>query len=193
MVSDQLLSYDDLEDLLATHECDTQGAELQGMLCGLFSGGMPNNDQDWIIPVMQQINGGKKLSGSAMNPLSVYCRQIGEKLESDIFALDLALPDDRASLSERLTSIGKWCEGFLLGYGLTTNNKKQFSDDLQEALSDLAEISQIDPDADEGDEMEKAYYTVIEHVKVAAQIIYVETRSSNSKVAQSTGSSNSIH
>ncbi len=176
MTSEQLLTHDELDDILATNNLDIQASELQGMICGLFSAGMPNDGKSWKIPVIDRINEGQLLAAKDMEQLDRYVRAMGGTLETSLFELELALPDDVASIAERIASASKWCEGFLLGYGLQVQDQRLNSDDLQEALKDLSEISQVDLDVDESEEMEQALTTVLEHVRVTAQVVYIETR-----------------
>ncbi len=176
MNSEQLLTFDDLEDLLAEQECDTRGSELQGLICGLYAGGMPNDGKSWKSPVMQQLNEGQLFPSSAMQQLDHYVQALGEQLEQDIFAMEMAIPGDTAPILERLEAICEWSQGFLLGYGLQLGGQTIDSEDLNEALEDLTEISKVDLEVEETEEMEQALYTVIEHVRVTSQVIFLETR-----------------
>lgn len=176
MIGEQLLTYDDLEDILAEQECVTQASEFQGMICGLFAGGLGNDGKSWKAPVMKHLNEGKLFPASEMAKLDAYIGYLGEQLEKDIFELDLSMPPETASIEERLNSICQWSQGFLLGYGMQLGNQKLNSEDLDEALEDLMEISQVDLAVEETEEMEQALYTVIEHVRVTSQVIFLETR-----------------
>jgi hypothetical protein len=51
------------------------------------------------------------------------------------------------------------------------------SEELNEALEDLTEIAKVDLEVEENEEMEQALYTVVEHVRVTSQVIFLETRS----------------
>ncbi len=176
MTSEQLLTFDDLEDLLAEQECETLASEFQGMICGLFAAGMPNDGKSWKSLVMGHLNEGKLYPGKVMNLLDDYISLMGESLENDIFSLEMAMPPETASIEERLQSICQWAQGFLLGYGMRVGKKQVDSEDLTEALEDLMEISQVDLEVEETDEMEQALQTVIEHVRVTSQVVFLETR-----------------
>jgi len=111
-----------------------------------------------------------------MQQIDDYVRAIGEVLENDIFSLELIIPEDNAPLEERLTNICRWAQGFLLGYGLQIQSQVIKSDDLNEALNDLMEISQVELEVEESEEMEQALHTVVEHVRVTSQVVFLETR-----------------
>ena len=194
MIGEQLLTFDDLEDILAEHECATQASEFQGMICGLFAGGLGNDGKSWKSPVMQHLNEGKLFPAPVMSQLDDYIQFLGEQLEKDIFELDLSMPPETASIEERLNSICQWSQGFLLGYGMQLGNQKLNSEELDEALEDLMEISQVDLAVEETEEMEQALYTVIEHVRVTSQVIYLETRGQlQAALQQMQSSKQSIH
>ena len=129
-----------------------------------------------------------------MSKLDDYIQFLGEQLEKDIFELDLSMPPETASIEERLNSICQWSQGFLLGYGMQLGNQKLNSEELDEALEDLMEISQVDLAVEETEEMEQALYTVIEHVRVTSQVIYLETRGQlQAALQQMQSSKQSIH
>ncbi|WMS86218.1 UPF0149 family protein [Pleionea litopenaei] len=194
MTTANVLNFDDLEDILAEQECETQASELQGMICGLFAGGMANNGKSWKVPVMQHLNEGKLFPQEAMTALDHYVQHLGEQLEASIFELNMLLPPESASIEERLHNTSEWAQGFLLGYGMQVGEQKLASDDLNEAIEDLMEIAKVDLEVEENEQMEQALYTVIEHVKVTAQVVYLETRSMvNDAVEQMQQTKPSIH
>jgi hypothetical protein len=177
MNSEHLLTFDDLEDLLAEQDCDTRGSELQGLICGLYAGGMANDGKSWKSPVMQHLNDGRLFPSQAMEQLESYVAGLGEQLEQDVFAMEMAIPDDTAPIVERLEAICQWSQGFLHGYGLQLGGQRIDSEELNEALEDLTEIAKVDLEVEENEEMEQALYTVVEHVRVTSQVIFLETRS----------------
>ncbi|WP_144392688.1 UPF0149 family protein [Pleionea sediminis] len=177
MTSEQLLTFDDLEDILAEQECETRASEFQGMIIGLYSGGMPNDQKSWKSLVMGHLNEGKLYPSGIMDDLNNYVKNLGDILENDIFELELAMPPESASIEERLEGACEWAQGFLLGYGMIVGKRDVDSQDLSEALEDLMEISQVDLEVEETEEMEQALHTVLEHVRVTSQVVFLETRS----------------
>ncbi|NVJ49086.1 MAG: UPF0149 family protein [Gammaproteobacteria bacterium] len=188
------LNFDDLEDILAAEECETQASEFQGIICGLFAGGMKNDGKAWKAPVINHINDGELLAPEVMTTLAQYIEQQGRHLAESVFQLDLVLPPASAAIDERLLNICQWVQGFLLGYGMQVGKQELASDDLNEAITDLLEIANVDLDVEANEQMEQALYTVEEHVKVAAQVVYLETRSAiNSALEQMAQTKPSIH
>ncbi|MCO7226226.1 UPF0149 family protein [Pleionea sp. CnH1-48] len=181
MASDSILTFDDLEEVLTSNDSETTASELQGMVCGLFSGGMPAQSDDWKALVIQQVNEHEPLVDGSMERLNALVQDVVAMLFQDIFNLDLLLPTDDCPLIDRLEALSQWCQGFLLGYGLQIGDKQPDSEDLQEAVKDLSEIAMVDLDIEEDEEMEQAFFTVYEHVRVAAQVIFVETNTPQQK------------
>ncbi|MEE4244385.1 MAG: UPF0149 family protein [Kangiellaceae bacterium] len=176
MLSEQILTYDEVETILAENDCDTQASEFEGMICGLFAGGMNNDQKSWKSPAMAHLNEGKLFPSHDMDTSDGYVTAIGKQLENDIFELVLSLPDDQATIAERLTGACQWSEGFLLGYGMAVGDQTFDSEDLNEAVADLLEVSQVELEVEDSEEMEQALDIVIEHIRVTSQVIYLETR-----------------
>lgn len=170
------ITFDDLDDLLAEQECETAASELQGIICGMFAGGLKNDQKSWKQPLIAHLNQGKLFPQSMMQVLDDYVSFLGEQLEQDIFSLDILLPPEQTSIEERLEKISEWTQGFLFGYGVQMQKQQLTSPDLAEALEDLMEIAKVDLEVEESEEMEQALATVVEHVRVSSQVVYLETR-----------------
>ena len=55
----------------------------------------------------------------------------------DSFSFQLMLPDDDDSIVERGHALGKWVQGFNLGFGLQQNKSATLSEDVKEVLTDF--------------------------------------------------------
>jgi uncharacterized protein YgfB (UPF0149 family) len=90
----------------------------------------------------------------------------------------LLLPDDEFDLDQRIASLGQWCQGFLTGFAMAgkqqVDGAKTYSEELTEAISDIAAIAQVSADEGDDEEGEQDYFAVCEYVRVAAMTIYVE-------------------
>ncbi len=173
----QSLDFYQLDDLLAENDSEIGASELEGLVYGLLAGGLPNDSKSWKAPVLNHVNDGVVLKTNAMTAIDGLVQRLGGQLEQHILADDIMMPDDQEPLAARLTSLTKWCQGFLLGYGLAIGEQRLAAEDLDEALNDLIEIAQADLEVDNSEESKAALETVIEHVRISAQVIYLETRS----------------
>jgi hypothetical protein len=90
--------------------------------------------------------------------------------------LNLLLPADEDDLGLRVAALAQWSEGFLVGFGTGSANThdKDLSPGVQEALSDLAAISQVATPDDDGDAEEDMFEQVAEHCRMSALMIYTE-------------------
>jgi uncharacterized protein YgfB (UPF0149 family) len=92
--------------------------------------------------------------------------------------LELLLPDDEFDLDQRIASLGQWCQGFLTGFAMAgkqqVDGEKTYSEELTEAISDIAAIAQVSADEGDDEEGEQDYFAVSEYVRIAAMTIFVE-------------------
>lgn len=156
-------------------------AEVQGFLCGLVGAGQPMVSPAWRGALTTLLNNSEDLPEAAQPLLETLYQQTCEAYLEMGFGLALYLPDEDTSLPERLEALGLWCQGFLAGFSVapkpalsSVEGGEALSDDVNEALKDLSEISQIDVNVEPSEEMESAYMEVVEHVRLSAQLVYAE-------------------
>lgn len=96
--------------------------------------------------------------------------------DGDGLDLSLLLPDDDEELGLRVAALGQWCEGFLVGFGTGSAGAADASlpPALQEAIADLAAVSQVDVPDQEGVEEEALFAAVTEHCRMAALMVFTE-------------------
>jgi uncharacterized protein YgfB (UPF0149 family) len=86
------------------------------------------------------------------------------------------LPPEQEELGLRVAALGQWSEGFLVGFGTASAGLKDsdLSPGLQEALSDLSAISQVETPDQAGDEEEAMFEQVADHTRMAAIMVFTE-------------------
>ncbi|MDD5755372.1 MAG: UPF0149 family protein, partial [Methylococcales bacterium] len=93
-------------------------------------------------------------------------------LINDEFEFDLFLPDDdEASLIERIEALRQWCKGFLFGVGFA-NTATKFSQQTQEILKDVAEMTKLhiddtDIELDDDTAAENDFMELTEYLRAA--------------------------
>src|SRR5262249_48962004 len=91
----------------------------------------------------------------------------------DLSAPDLSfaplLPDDDASLTDRVEALGDWAAGFVRGFDQSGGD---LDDDAADALDDIQRIAEVSSEADD-DEFD--FFEVAEHLKVAVLLIHDAT------------------
>ena len=79
----------------------------------------------------------------------------------------------------RLGSLAHWCSNFVSGFADGVSGQINISEDGKEALSDLSFIGQVSDSADEKEENEREYSDVLEHVRLAVQVIFSDINTIN--------------
>lgn len=168
--------YEPLADALRQAGVDTGPSEVHGVICGLLSTGVSAEDAELegLLASHTELVGNwppeaKQLFGELRD------------LARDGFlggGMDLAvlLPHDDTALPERVEALGRWTEGFLVGFGTGTAGMKDsdLSPALQEALSDLSAISNVEVPEEDAEEEEALFQQVAEHSRMAALMVFTE-------------------
>lgn len=172
--SESVLDYEDIESILADADCEASAAEVQGFFCGMISAGAKANENTWQDFFVDIVNDGHPMTEESANLLTALYRWTAEEIVQHETLAPVLLPDDGYPVVDQLEAIIEWSQGFLLGFGLQTDNQKVNNQEVSEALADLAEICRLEQEADESEESQEALVTLIEHMKVAVQIIHWE-------------------
>ncbi|PCJ49345.1 MAG: hypothetical protein COA74_05650 [Gammaproteobacteria bacterium] len=166
-------NYDELQQLLDDNHLLITVAELQGLLMGFYAAGLDLNDLSWKANLLKQLSTTEPVPDVIDTELTRINGELREMISTELFGLELLLPPDESSAVARAEAMGYWCQGFLLGYLQLTENKEESDEDVDDALSDLEEISNLDLDTvGSTEEDEKSLFELAEHIKVSAQIIH---------------------
>ena len=167
------ITFETIADALLSIAINDNPAELHGMLCGRLSGGQQMSDADCLAAIAELYDQEVSKFAPISRELLELHKLAADKLTDTGF--ELLLPDDEFELAQRLDSLGLWCQGFLVGLGLSgLSRDAQFSADAADALKDLAQIAQIDPAELESEESEANFFEVSEYVRMAALLIQSE-------------------
>ena|SRR5699024_7262806 len=164
-----------LVEQLQQHEVLHSPSELHGVMCGLLSTGHGQKEEELLAVLAAHVDAGRWQPEAAALWLKVRDVAVdaftGEGLE-----FYLLLPDDAEELGVRVAALGQWCEGFLVGFGTGTagTTESQLAPALQEAIRDIAAISQVDLPDDNSAEEEDLFAQVVEHTRMAALMVFTE-------------------
>lgn len=152
---------------------DLSGAELAGMLHGLVGHGFVPEAGRWPQQMSDFLANGEALGQQAEDELEQIIAFTQKDYQPESFSIELLIPDDDSPIDHRAQALGEWCQGYLTGYGLI-KQEKELDDAAQEALRDMSEIAKIDFSIEDenSEELESAFVTISEHVKMSAQIIF---------------------
>ncbi|MDO6565184.1 UPF0149 family protein [Amphritea sp. 1_MG-2023] len=167
--------YEICDVLIAEDSMTSSAAELHGLLCGYLSAGARFNHEAWLKLAMELTDISDFRHESSKLAFTDLYDGVVAQLEQSDFGFQLMLPDDDLSMAERAEALGCWCQGYLSGFGLQGGHTNEsLSGELKEALSDMAQIAQIElePDADEDNEAD--LMELQEYVRISSMMIFGE-------------------
>jgi len=167
-------------------------AECHGVLCGMIcseDGSSANKFLDYLASLQLTVEPGTGLYDIMLEAVT----STHDQLDDDDLGFRLWLPDDDQSLDQRTDALAQWCTGFLAGLGMQ-GNLPDLSPEASEALEDVQQIARAalsepvgaeesavttseTPDAaDPNEEDEKAFFEIVEYVRVVALLLREELR-----------------
>lgn len=151
-------------------------SELHGVICGLLSTGIESDAPELLGMLASHVDLTSDWPTRVANILVELRDQAVLAFDGDGLDLDILLPDDDEELALRVAALAQWCEGFLTGFGTGSAGVKdeQLAPALQEAIADLAAVSQVDTPDDDGEEEEALLAQVAEHCRMAALMVFTE-------------------
>jgi uncharacterized protein YgfB (UPF0149 family) len=171
-----------LDDLQST----VPAAESHGCLCGALCVAGEYSLERWLDEIVSDdaaadagddpAEGAGHGLSDGVGPLKLLFEDTVRVLRGDEMEFQLLLPDDEVGLAERATALSQWCQGFLFGFGLGGVVKTdEMPPNVDEVLSDIAQIGRASVDVNEADEtQEDAYMEVTEYLRVGVQLIHDE-------------------
>lgn len=170
-----LPEFDAMVRLLSSAGIAHSPSELHGVICGLLATGQGRERSSLLTTLAAHAE--QPAMSEPLSAALMTCRDgalagfSGAGLE-----LALLLPADEEELGLRVAALAQWCEGFLVGFGTGAAgiSDSALSPGIQEALSDLAAISQVETPEEEGDEQEHLFEEVAEHCRMSALMIYTD-------------------
>lgn len=172
----QPLSYEQLSELLQPLGILINPSELQGLLCGKFCGGANPDETDWLLEAVEELDFVQAPDENVRAALVTLYRDTRQQLAQQGFELQPLLPSDEREITRRVTCLGQWCHGFLVGFGSAGHaGDGDLSEEAREALEDFAAIAQVDLDEEESARAaENDYAEVVEYVRMAALALFME-------------------
>ena len=170
----------DFEHTLAIAQGNLEAAELaecHGVACGLLCR-LPDASLDTFIGLLDMLKLVEKPGTGLTMSLEELLNAIRKQLADEDMGLALWLPDDEETLEERTMALAQWCGGFLAGLGSGGDSSLDaMSDEANEALKDLAQISTADVmDTEESEDDENAFVEIVEYIRVATLMIREDLR-----------------
>lgn len=183
MTENALPSYLSLNTVLVQNSIGMTAAEMHGLISGMICGG--SNDNSWKVLLHDLTNEGIAFSQTLAVPVQQLYDQTKHALEEDGFSFQMLVPNDDATLFERVDALSGWVNHFLLGLGVMQPKLAQVKDEVGEAIDDLRNIGQLGYDQDEDqEELEQSLEEVSEYVRMAAMLCHSEFSPLNTTVPE---------
>ncbi len=170
------LEFDEVSNLFVSLGAHNSPAEMHGLLVGQLAAGKRMSYDDWLVVAREFIDTDSTFSKDEEEQLQfVYMATLTALADEELGFYPL-LPGDDIELELRLNSLGHWCQGFLAGFALVEKQVEALSDIVNDALNDLAAISQVGiNESDDWDESaDDDLFQIVEYVRLAAMNIFIE-------------------
>ena len=174
MADSSSLDFSSAQAILTSESVEAHAAEIHGVLTGLISAGFEFESSDYIAMVNDMLNNAEGLPTKVKSLIKDIYSDIWQQILDESYSFQLMLPDDDDSIVERGHALGKWVEGFNLGFGLQQTKNTTFSDDVKEVLTDFAEIANLSDEMEEDEDTEQAYFEIAEYVRISALLCFTE-------------------
>ncbi|RUO75695.1 UPF0149 family protein [Pseudidiomarina taiwanensis] len=165
---DRLNEYFEQQDILAS------AAEIHGILSGMIAGGASTSGDEWLLLVSDLIHEGQSFKPDCKERLKELAEIIRTAMQDPDMGYSLLLPHDNVPLHERLQGLVGWVQSFLVGFGVNQTNMAGLSADLREAIDDMVEIAKLDFNVDDEEDAERAYFEIVEYLRVSALLCFNE-------------------
>lgn len=165
----ELPSFDSVQESLKLFESLGEASQTHGLLCALFAGRVKLHRQAWINSLMTEMpDKSDPIMKDAQSVLTQLFSVTQEAFQHEEPFIDPLLPMEDAPLISRIEALAEFAKGFVMGLNLMgvvlKNNPNPV---VQEAIDDLLNISCLAPQNEEGEEAEKAFFELVEYLKVA--------------------------
>ncbi|CAB0151888.1 hypothetical protein PSI9734_02248 [Pseudidiomarina piscicola] len=167
-------TYDRLSEFFEHHELLSSAAEIHGLLAGMVAGGASVEGDDWLLLLSDLINEGQSFAPAVRERVRLMAEELAASLKDPELGFQLLLPSDHAPLHERLQALTAWVQSFLVGFGVNQTNLAGLSGDLREAIDDMVEIAKLDIAVDDDEEAERAYFEIMEYLRISAMLCFNE-------------------
>ncbi|QLB12308.1 hypothetical protein EV697_104165 [Bisgaardia hudsonensis] len=183
-MTDQLISYSQLNTQLKQANIGVTAFELQGLLTGFICGGVA--DQHWQTLMYQLTNDNHAYPTALLNEITALYQHTKQLLaDIDGFNFEIWLPE--TDVFERADALSEWTNHFILGLGLNQPQLDKEKGEIGEALDDLQDIAQLGYDEDDNkEELSHALEEIIEYVRTITALLYTHFNPQRNQQEQKT-------
>lgn len=167
------MNWNPINQQLQDLQVEASASEVHGHLCGRLVGGHIVVGSGGKRAVQDMLNLEPGQESDAATAMLEIMQQSDKQFEASAFGFEMLVPDDEFSLEVRLEGLADWCNGFLegLGHTLAASELKSHAE-MQEILSDLADIGNLSLEVEDTNENEAYYAELYEYVRVAVMNLH---------------------
>ncbi|WP_027965700.1 UPF0149 family protein [Halomonas halocynthiae] len=185
---DEHQDFSTIADVFLIHGSMQSPAFLDGRL----SAGLALHDlsaEAWLEAVCLNLGVEQPRDQASAEHLLGWRRQALEGLSASELKFEPLLPDELFSLAEQAQGLKEWTQGFLEVIDDTDEKTSaRWSNDLREAIDDLRGLGEMETDIDDSAENEGDLFSLAEHARMAAMLLYTEQHPGVPQVERSDGS-----
>ncbi|KAB7628208.1 UPF0149 family protein [Alkalilimnicola sp. S0819] len=177
------MDYDQVQQALQGVGAAVDAAESQGLLSGMVAAPDKVEPAPWVAQVLAETEPRGETAKACLAALGALYEHTLAGMEDKSLGFQLLLPDDQETLPRRAEALGRWCEGFLVGLGISgLKSEAELPREVREILQDFSQITRVELEPDAEEDNEEAYAELVEYVRVASLLVLEHLRPSGRKV-----------
>lgn len=169
--------------LLSGNHVSHTPAELHGLLTGQLCSGIAEPDPDDLCELLAQHQPFAPVVRKLLDRLLAEAR--GHLADMD-YNFQPLLPTDEALLQERVSALGMWCDGFMVGFAAGyIRPESDLSAEAREILGDFGQLAAVSDEAEDVSEQDEVdFMELVEYVRMAAITLYQQLGNSSEAPAR---------
>ena len=148
---------------------DATNSSAHGLLCGFYCVKQDISIDDWLNEVLVNIDLNNIVEKESHQVLAEIFNNTSEQLADPTLNFWPVIADDVSSLREQANTLIEWCQGFLVGLGLSSVETSD--EEVLEMIQDISEISQLDAELLDSEENTQDFYEIVEFVRMGVLFI----------------------
>ena len=165
----QPINFDLAKDALQKLNTDDTISSAHGLLCGFYCVKQDIQLDDWLNEVIVTIDLQNLLEKESHQVLAEIFNNTSEQLADPTLNFWPVIADDMCTLREQANTLVEWCQGFLVGLGLSS--VETTDEEVLEMIKDISEIAQLDADLLDSEENTQDLYEIVEFVRIGVLFI----------------------
>ncbi len=165
----QTINFDLAKEALEHLNTDDSISSAHGILCGFSCAKKDISMDDWLNEVLASIDLNNINEKESHQVMAEIFNSTTEQLGDPTLNFWPLLADDSCSLSDQASSLVEWCQGFLVGLGLSEVQGSE--DEVMEMIKDISEIGQLEVDLMDDEDNAQDLNEIIEFIRIGVLFI----------------------